>query len=158
MAITHSKYVLGALRVPAAQDAGDVVAVRYEFTYDNTTSDGDILELGILPAYHTVRDMVLTATDVDSGTDFEWDIGLMNGGVDSPGGVGEDTSDGSTARTCGDEFFDGATVGQTAGSARMSEADGFNVAPVAYDRSIGVKFVDQGTTTGTFSVTVIYGT
>jgi len=152
VAILHSKYASGAFRAPAAQWAGNVIAVRYEFTYVSTSSDGDIVELGILPAYHTVRDMTIDCTDVDGGTDFETDVGIMNGDV------GEDYSTGTTPRTCGAEFFSGATVGRSAGTARMSLATGFRVAPTDSDRSIGVKLVDQGTTGGTYAVTVLMGT
>lgn len=153
MALTHSIYVRGGQRVPAAQQAGDVVAVKYTFAYDDSAlSDGDIHELGILPAHHTVRDAVLIATDVDSGTDFELDIGLMSGDV------GEALDADGNARTSGDELFDGATTGQSAGVARMSEPDGFAIAPVAYDRSIGLKVVDKGTTDGTVTLIVFYGT
>jgi hypothetical protein len=153
MAITHSKYTRGAYRAPAAQWAGNVVAVRYEFAYDNAASDGDIVELGILPAHHTVRDMTIDCTDVDGGTDFETDVGLMNGEV------GDDVGpDGTTPRTCGAEFFSGSTVGRTSASGRMSLATGFRIAPTDKDRSIGVKLVDQGTTTGTYAITVLMGT
>jgi len=153
MAILFSKYVSGALRIPHAEKAGEVIAVRYEYAYDAAAvSDGDILDLGILPANMTVRDIVVDADDVDGGTDFEWDLGLMNG---KPGETYD--PDGSTPRTCGAEFFSGATLGQGAGVVRPTLKTAFRVAPVAYDRSIGVKFVDQGTTTGTLGFTVLFG-
>lgn len=152
MAILFSKYVRGALRIPTADKAGEVIAVRYEYDYLSTESDGDILDLGILPAHHTVRDIVVDVDDVDSGTDFEWDLGLMNG---SPG---ETYSTGTTPRTCGAEFFSGATTGQSAGIVRPTLKTAFRVERVGYDRSIGLKLVDQGTTTGKIGVTVFYGT
>jgi hypothetical protein len=152
MAILHSKYVHGAFRVPTPSAAGEVVAIRYEYDYTGDESDGDILDLGILPANTTVLDMVADVDDVDGGSDFEFDVGLMNGNVGDTFGP-----DGTTPRTCGAEFFDGATIGQDAGIARMTVETGFRVAKVGYDRSIGVKFVDQGTTDGTFGLTVFYG-
>lgn len=153
MALTHSKYTNGAFRIPVAEAAGQVVAIQYVYTYDvSETSDGDILELGVLPANHRVVDAILDVSDVDTGTDFEIDIGLMSGNV------GEALDAAGDARTCGDELFDGATTGQTAGVARMTERDGFAISPVAYDRSIGIKFVDQGTADGTIKLTVFYGT
>lgn len=154
MGIFHSKHATGAARAPAAQWAGNVVAVRYDFAYDHSEhADGDIIEIGILPAHHTVRDMTIDSTDVDAGTDFETDVGLMNGKV------GDDVGpDGSTPRTCGAEFFLGATIGRTVYMARMAIAGGFRIEPVDYDRSIGVKLVDLGTVDGTYAVTVFYGT
>lgn len=154
MAIFHSKYTRGGYRAPAAQWAGNVVAVRYEFAYDHSEhSDGDIVEIGILPAHHTVRDMTIDCTDVDAGTDFETDVGLMNGEV------GDDVGpDGVTARTCGAEFFSGATVGRTVFVGRMALAGGFRIAPTDKDRSIGVKLVDLGTADGTYAITVLMGT
>jgi len=153
MTLTHSEYVRGGKRVPASQYAGEVVAVRYELAYAASAySDGDIVELGVLPAHHTVRDMVVDSTDVDDGTDFEWDLGLMSGEV------GEALDEDDNARTCGDEFFDSGTLGRDAGVDRMSNPAGFKVTPTDKDRSIGLKLIDQGTTTGTFGVTVFYGT
>jgi hypothetical protein len=154
MALTHSEYVRGGERVPASQWAGDVVAVRYEFPYVGANyADGDIVELGILPAHHTVRDMIIDSELVDSGSDFEVDVGLMSGEV------GEALDEEGSARTCGAEFFSGATTGQTAGTGRMSLGTGFAVAPTDKDRSIGVKLVDQGAGEGgTWALTVLYST
>lgn len=155
MAILHSKYTQGPLRVPASQWAGDVVCARYDYAYDPTSGDGDIVELGILPAHHSVRDAVVISEDVDGGSDFETDVGLMNGKV------GDDVGpDGSTPRTCGAEFFSGATVGRGAGTqmARMTLPGGFLVEPTDEDRSIGVKLVDQGTVAGTYTLIVWYST
>jgi hypothetical protein len=152
MSLHHSKYVLGSYRVPSAQDAGDVVAVRYEVAYNPAVyAAGDILELGILPAHHTVWDMVVDANDLDTATGFSFDIGLMDGDV------GEELN-GSSPRTCGQDFFAGGTIGQSAGVARMNKESGFRVVPTDKDRAIGVKFVGAGTTPGIFGVTVFYGT
>jgi hypothetical protein len=138
MALKHSKYVRGPLRIPHAEKAGEVIAVRYEHQY--------------LPANMTVRHIVADADDVDGGTDFEWDLGLMSGKV------GEALQDDGDPRTCGAEFFSGATLGRDVGVATPTLKTAYRVAPVAYDRSIGVKFVDQGTTTGKLGFTVFFGT
>lgn len=152
MALTHSKYVRGAERIPGPDKAGEVIAVRYEFAYDHSThSDGDIVELGILPAHMTVREIVVDADDVDGGTDFEWDLGLMSG---KPG---EALDEEGNARTCGAEFFSGATLGQSAGVTRPTLKTAYRVTPVAYDRSIGLKLVDLGTVDGVIGFTVWFG-
>jgi hypothetical protein len=153
MALTHSKYVRGAERVPTPSSAGEVVATRFDLTYvAGDYSDGDIVELGILPANCTIRGAVVTCDDLDTGTDFEFDIGLMSGDV------GEALDSAGDARTCGDELFDGATTGRDAGSLAMTDPAGFRITPVDYDRSIGIKLIDQGTsTTGVLSLTVFYG-
>lgn len=158
MTIFHSKYVSGPYRVPAAECAGEVVAVRYAFTIPAGMAESDILELGVLPAYHRVVDAVADFEDIDDSTGTTFDIGLMTGGA---GTVGEDTTDGSTPRTCGDELYDGINTGVAGGVVRMSERDGFRITPVAYDRSIGVKLATTSGNLDTDSecgLTVFYGT
>lgn len=156
MALSHSKYVLGSKRVPASQWAGDMVAVRYEVTIPEGFEDGDIIELGILPAYHTVKDAVIDsdALDEDSTPNMRVDVGLMSGQV------GEPLDEAGDPRTCGAELFDEADVG-TGGVIRAEAATAFKIAPVAYDRSIGVECTvtpQQSTLPGTFGLTVYYCT
>ena len=155
MTILHSKYVAGPFRVPAAQWAGDVVAVRYEFAMPVDVVDGDIVELGILPAHHTVFDAWLDSDDIDSGTAMVVDVGLMSGDV------GEDfNADGTTPRTIGEEFLKDLTTGQAGGVVRATLATAFRIVPTDKDRSIGVVVQTAGSApeVGSIGLTVFYGT
>ena len=155
MTILHSKYVAGAFRVPAAQWAGDVVAIRYEVSVPTDVADGDIIEVGILPAYHRIWDMTLDVDDIDSSTAIVLDVGIMSGEVGA-----DFDADGTTPRTCGDELLDGATTGQAGGMVRPTLGSAFRIAPTDQDRSIGVKVVtDAGAAeAGVIGLTVFYGT
>jgi len=157
MALSHSKYILGGKRVPASQWAGDMVAVRYEVTLLASMSQDDIIELGILPAYHKVVDAIIDADilDTDSTPTLRTvDIGLMSGEV----GAALDPDD-SSDRTCGNELFDGESVGG-GGVVRASLKSAFTIDPVGYDRSIGVLLANEGEVPidGLLGLTVYYST
>lgn len=132
MAIVKSEW--GALRkvAPVSCEAGTVKAERYTYTVaaGTTLADGDIIELGILPAYHTVVDAILVLDEAGTAT---YDVGIMSGTVGSP----------DQARTSGNEFFAGAA---DAAVTRMTKAAGFRVTPVEADRSVGLKVVGAGIT------------
>lgn len=113
--------------------AGDKIV--NEFFIDLTAAQiaaGNIFDLGILPAFHTVVDMVLITDDLDSnGTPtITLDVGMLTG---TPG------DNVSSSRTCGAEFFSADTTARTGGVSRMSLATGFRVQPTGSDRSIGLK-------------------
>jgi hypothetical protein len=112
--------------------AGDVVANR--FYVDLATTDlvlNNVIDIGILPAGHTVTDCVLIADDLDTnGTPtITLDVGIMTG---TPG-------DGVTVRTVGQELFTAATAAQTGAIVNLTQKTGFTIAATAADRSIGVK-------------------
>lgn len=137
MTIRASKFAQGTLGTVTADCAGDTIVNDY--FYDLPTSQnvtGDIIDIGVLPAYHTVGDVILIADDIDSGTAAALDVGIMSG---TPG-------DTTTARTCGAEIFSGSAIGQTGGVARPTLATAFKIQPVEYDRSIGVKIATQSGT------------
>lgn len=137
MTIRASKFAQGILGTVTGDCAGDVVVNDYFYdlpTAQNIT--GDIIDMGVLPAYHTVSDMVLIADDLDSGAGAVLDVGIMSG---TPG-------DTTTARTCGAEFFSGATTAQAGGVARPTLASAFKLLPTEADRSIGVKIATQSAT------------
>ena len=98
----------------------------------------DIIEMGVVPAGCRVVDMTLDSDDLDSnGTPLiTLDVGIMSG----------TWQDNDAARTCGDEFFDGSTAGQTGVVARMSEATGFQLAKSNTERSIGLKIAAAAAT------------
>lgn len=106
-----------------------------------------IIDLGLIPANTTVTDVTLVGDDLDSGTALAYDIGVITG---TPG-------DAVGSRTCGQEFFVASTLSQAGGVSRMSAKTGFRVAPVGYDRSIGLKITTAATglaTTGKLAVIV----
>lgn len=131
--------------------AGDLVQNVYELDFAAAPLKGvalpanDIIDCGIIPAFSTVTDVILVSDDLDSGTTLAFDVGVITG---TPG-------DTTGVRTCGAEFFAASTLGQAGGVARMSLKGGFRVAPVGYDRSIGIKITTAATglaTTGKLAV------
>lgn len=135
--IRQSPFILGQLSTITADCAGDVVVNDYFYdlpTAQNLT--GDIVEIGVLPAYHTVSDVILIADDMDSSTGMVMDVGIMSG---TPG-------DTTNTRTSGAEFFSSATTGQSGAIARPTLASAFKVLPTEADRSLGVKITTQATT------------
>lgn len=142
MALIFTKATRGGVRTPAPQNAGDIIGTRVEHTLTTAQNvTGNIIDFAILPAWATVFDMILDADDLDSGSPaITLDVGLMTG---SPG---EALDAAGAARTCGAEFFAASTVAQAGTIARPTLKTAFRVAPVAYDRSIGVKVLLQAAT------------
>lgn len=137
MTIRASSFAQNTLGYVTGDCAGDVVANDYFYdlpTAQNVT--GDIIDIGVLPAYHTISDVILIADDLDSGLGIVLDVGIMSG---TPG-------DTLTARTCGAEVFSGATTAQAGGVARPTLKTAFNIKPTEADRSIGVKIATQSAT------------
>lgn len=130
MAIVQSAWAEGRKVAPISREAGGVVAEKYSFTITKDMAAGDIIELGILPAYHTVVDAVLITDEIGIAT---IDVGIMSSTVGDP----------AQNRTSGNELFAGAA---DAGAVRMSKVAGFRIAPVEADRSIGLKLVGAGVT------------
>ena len=122
----QSDWVLGRKQTPTSREAGGVVAQRFEATIDTDLDVGDIVELAVLPAYHTVVDAILDTEAL--GTGVSVDVGVMSGAVGDPDGT----------RTCGDELFS-AEDASAAAVVRASESSAFTIAPADRDRSIGVK-------------------
>lgn len=122
----QSDWVLGHKQTPTSREAGGVVAQRFEATIGADLDVGDIVELAVLPAYHTVVDAILDTEAL--GTDVNVDVGVMSGAVGDP----------DNTRTCGDELFS-AEDASAAAVVRASESSAFTIAPAGADRSIGVK-------------------
>lgn len=118
--------------------AGDVVVNQYFIDVSAAQIDaGNMFDVGVLPAYHTVVDMILIPDDLDTGSAaLTLDVGLLSGTV------GDDVS----TRTIGAEFFSASTAGQAGTLTRMSLATGFKILPTEVDRSIGVKVVTDAAT------------
>lgn len=132
MSLFQSDWGAGRKMAPVSREAGTVKCERYTYTIPTGTNlaDGDIIELGVLPAYHTVVEAILVADEIGTAT---IDVGIMSGKVGDP----------SASRTSGNEFFAGAA---DAAVTRMTKAAGFRVAPVEADRSVGLKVVGAGVT------------
>jgi hypothetical protein len=132
--------------------AGDVIQNRYEADLASTPLKGvtlgvgDIIDFGIIPANTTVTDLLIDSDDLDSNGSptLAYDVGVLTG---TPGET--------TGRTCGTEFFAATNASQSAAVTRMSKGTGFRVAPVGYDRSIGIKITTAAATqpsTGTLAL------
>lgn len=135
--IRQSDFIKRIQPTVSSGEAGNVIVNDYFYdlpTAQNVT--GDIIDMGVLPAYMTVSDVVLVADDIDSGAGAVLDVGIMSG---SPG-------DTNTDRTCGAEIFSGATTGQAGGVARPTLASAFKILATEADRSIGVKIATQSAT------------
>jgi hypothetical protein len=132
MSIIQSDWGAGRKMAPVSREAGTVKCERYTYTIPAglAVADGDIIELGILPAYHTVVDAILVLDEAGTAT---YDVGIMSGKVGDP----------SASRTSGNELFAAAADASTT---RMTKSAGFRIAPVEADRSIGVKAVGAGIT------------
>lgn len=130
MAIVQSAW--GALRkqAPVSREAGGVVVEKYKFVVTADLAANDIIELAVLPAYHTIVDAILIVDEAGTAT---YDVGVMSGILGSP----------DQARTCGNELFAGAA---DAGVARMTKPAGFRITPIEGDRAIGVKVLGAGIT------------
>lgn len=137
MATILSKYATGQIATPVSPAAG--IPVVLDYFVDLTVAQlalNNIVDIGILPAGHTVGDMILIPDDLDTGTTVALDVGLMSG---TPG-------DAVSVRTSGAEFFAADVSARTGVAARMSLASGFKVLSTGADRSIGVKIQAAATT------------
>lgn len=130
--IVQSAWGAGKRQAPVSAEAGNVVCETYEFYVNANIAAGDIVEIAVLPSYHTVVDAVLVAEDFTGGTA---NVGLMSGAVSST----------DESRTVGNELFEGAALGDPI---RMTKADGFLIKPVEGDRSIGITFPGGVTAAG----------
>jgi hypothetical protein len=129
--------------------AGDVVVNEYEYSLTGALVLNDIIEIGALPAFHQVVDVILVTDDLDTDASpaVKLDVGIMSGTY----------GDNDGSRTCGNEFFAADTTAPAGGVARMTAKGGFRVDSVDYDRGIGVKVNTApatGATTGKINLLV----
>jgi hypothetical protein len=130
MTTRQTKYANGQRSVPYPKDAGGCVSVRA--SYDIVSGQDpaliaatDRIEMFILPAFCTVDEMIFYGVSGAAGT---CNIGLMSGTAGDP--------DVANARTVGVEFF--SAVSNNAAQTRMILPTGFDIAPVDYDRGVGL--------------------
>lgn len=131
--IILSPFASGQRAVVNGDCAGDIVVNNY--FVDVTAAQivaGDIVDIGPLPAGHTVVGAILAPDDLDTnGTPtIALDVGLMSG---TPGST-------DTSRTCGAEIFSASQAARTGTTDRPTLTSAFRIQSVEYDRSIGVKF------------------
>lgn len=125
-----------------AGESGIVVCDTFEYDFVAASFPvlNDIIEMGELPGYSKVVDMILDTDDIDDAAGLVLDVGIMDGTF----------GDATSVRTCGNEFFDGSTLGQAGGVARMTLQTGFNVDSIPdVGRGIGVKIATAAGTPGT---------
>lgn len=132
MATILSKFTTHQLATANSPRAG--VPVVNQYFVDATVAQlvaGNVFDIGVLPAGHTVTGAVLLSDDIDTAAAVTLDVGIMSG---TPG-------DAVSVRTCGAELF-AADVGARTGVATpMTLASGYKIKPTGEDRSIGVKIV-----------------
>lgn len=134
MATILSNFVTRKANTVSADCAGDVVA--NQFYVDLKAADlvaGNLIDLGILPAGHTVINAVLVPEDLDTNAapTITLDVGIMSG---VPG-------DGVSVRTVGTELFAASTAAQTGTPAAISQKSAYTIAAADFHRSIGAKIV-----------------
>jgi hypothetical protein len=131
MSILQSAYAKGNRVAPYPQIAGAATTHRFSMEIPADVAQDDILELAVIPQDAEPMDIILDCDDVDANgaPAIVMDVGIMSG----------EFGDNDPARTCGNEFFAGSTVGQAGGVERASKPSAFRVAKSNKARSIGVK-------------------
>ena len=128
-----SKFSEGTLPIITGSAAGEVIVQH--FFIDLVPADfvaGAVFDVGILPAYHTVVNMVIVSDDLDTNAAplLTFDVGLLDG---VPG-------DDVNVRNIGAEFFSNDSAAQSGATGdHLGETTGFTIKPTDKDRSIGVK-------------------
>lgn len=140
MAILKSVNVTGA-RPSIISDGSEAVAVRGEYDLSAALAVNDIVELVKLPDDHVIVDCIIDSDDVDTGAGI-----VMSAGLVSDGGAGN-------------ELIGNNTLGQAGGVARLDQRGGLRIAPVAGERTYGIKIQTGpagGVAVGKVGMTLIY--
>jgi hypothetical protein len=127
-------------QVAYPSEAGQLISNRYTFQLGrngipNTLLANDIVDIGILPANCTIEDILIDTDDLDTNATplISVDVGIMSG---TPGDVVS-----ARSLVAGQEAFLADTTARTGGIARTTRQQILRVAPVGFDRSIGVRIV-----------------
>lgn len=148
MSIILSQFATRVLTTTNGDCAGDLVV--NQFYVDLKAADlvaNNVIDLGILPAGHTIHGAQLVPDDLDTGTTITLDVGIMSGVTGTP----------DASRTVGQELFVASTAAQTGSVATTAATkSAFTLMAKPYDRSIGVKIVaaPTGATAGRLRLTV----
>jgi len=113
--------------------AGGLRVIQSVTSYVTNHAAATVIRLCKIPAGHAVVDATLFADAIDDVADLVLDIGV------------EDTIQDPTDTTNVDAFFDGTTLGQAGGIARMTLKTGF-VAAVDYDRWVTATVMTDAAT------------
>ena len=136
-ALIQTDWAIGKLAMPQANDASlvGVRLVKSLSVAENVT--GNIIEMGILPAYTQILDAMLDADSLAASA-MTMDVGIMSGtaGDTDAGGV----------RTMDAVIFSASTIGVAGGIARATLKTMCRIVPTAADRGIGLKILLQGAT------------
>ncbi len=99
----------------------------------------NIIDIGILPAGHSIVSAVLIADDLDTnGTPtLTLDVGILSGTI----------GDAVSARTCGTELFAASNAAQTGATVSATSKTAFTIVASPENRSIGARVV-TGAATG----------
>lgn len=136
MSLIQSLWATNQRNTPNGDCRADEVVQVFEYALTATAlAVGDIVELAVLPANHSVCDAILLCDDLDTNgaPAIKLDVGIMSGTVGA-----KLNADGS-ARTCGAELFSADTSAQSGAVSRMTLQSGFLINAADTDRSIGVK-------------------
>lgn len=148
-ALIQTVWATGKNGMPTASDA-DAICVRLEHNLLVAQQvTGNIIEMGILPAYNTIFDAFLDS-DALAASALTLDVGIMSGTAGDP--------DAGGARTMDAVIFSASTIGVAGGLARATLKTMPRIVPTAVDRGIGLKILLQGATpaAGLIALSVIY--
>lgn len=133
MALIQSGWATRQRNTASSGCAGAEIAQLFEYTFTGAAiAAGDIIELGVLPAYNSISGGYLFG---DNAT-LAGDVGLMSGEV---GEV-------NASRTVGAELFT-ATAAAAGVATPITDSDAFKIVSTDKDRSIGFKVTTGATPT-----------
>ena len=115
MAILQTNVATGRETYPVSDAAGDVVSKATTYTFAVAATNGDIVEMVILPARHVITGLRYVKT----GAVTEGNIGIMAG-------------------TVGDTVAANRAIATNLITTGRDNDAAFAVTPVEYDRAIGV--------------------
>ena len=134
----QSKQVQAGAQALNIDAAGDVDVVLASFTVPTGLANGDVIELGAIPAYAQVIDFKIVTQALDSnGTPtVVFNAGFLSGTY----GAQDNT------RTCGADFINASTVGQHGGIQIENVTTGLLAIPSVSDRGFGITLTTGAAT------------
>lgn len=151
-ALIRGPAVLGQQGIAYPAMAGDVIYNRFVISVPASTVIATCLELGVIPANCRMVDAILENSAL--GASVTGSVGVIADSRTPPAPPGSNAAADLAARTCGVEFFALATALTAAAALRMSALTGFQVAPVAYERGIGLTLAGATTVATVQTITL----
>lgn len=133
MATIASKFITNQLPTISGDCAGDEIVNDYFIDLAAAQMVlGNIIDIGVLPANHTIGSARLICDDLDTNGAplVALDVGILSG---TPGDI-------VNARTMGAEIFSADTSARTGVASAATLSTAFLIKAAGLDRSIGVKF------------------